>query len=174
MRDFIGNYAGLTECAAGQSAQNVSGVWECAAGLAEQTVSIAESIAEDAAEDINLGEGVLLTGNGNVKITLTWDDYSDIDLHCIDPSGYHIFYGDRRSPTGGFLDYDNTQTYGPENIFFSPAPAGSYRVYLHYYASNQNVQSVNYKVVIYQNNSGQVYKGTITTQDRTVERNSRF
>ena len=115
------------------------------------------------------GEGVLLTGNGEVKITLTWDDYADIDLHCIDPSGAHIYYANKYSPTGGYLDYDNTHAYGPENIYFNPAPVGTYKVYLHYYSENNGVSSVNYSVVIFKNGQGLRYLGTISGEGSIVD-----
>jgi len=141
----------------------------CIASTLGVTLGIAEMIRDRNKANVALGQGVLSTGNGNVKITLTWDNYGDIDLHCIDPSGFHIYYSNKRSPTGGFLDYDNTNAYGPENIYFDPAPIGNYRVYLHYYSAHSGVSSVNYRVVIFKNNTGQTYTGRISGEGSTVE-----
>ena len=154
--DRMSNYAGLALCA-------VKPDWDCLVTLLDYILTNGANWGSFALEDIRLGEGVLMTGSGNVQITLIWDNYADIDLHCIDPAGAHIYFANKYSySTGGFLDYDNVVAYGPENIYFTPAPAGTYRVYLHYYAENRGISSVNYKVAIFQNNSGQVYEGTIS------------
>jgi hypothetical protein len=75
-------------------------------------------------------------GTGEFTATLSWDTVTDIDLHVIEPSGFHIFYrdGNRRGPTA-LLDADNTISYGPENIFTDrPAAAGAYEVFVVPYA----------------------------------------
>ena len=128
-----------------------------------------EWIYDQATADIELGENTLISGNGDIKITLTWDNYADIDLHVVDPTGYHIYYRDMQSPSGGYLDYDNTVAYGPENIYFDPAVSGTYYVYLHYYEENQGINSVNYKVTIYKNGVGRTYEGTITGKGSVVD-----
>lgn len=163
---LIGHYANIASCADLKKPVEVYG---CFTGLIGNVTSIADYIFDENEDDVALGEGALMSGNGNIKITLTWDNYSDIDLHCIDPSGYHIYYADKTSTTGGFLDYDNVQGFGPENIFFNPAPEGAYHVYLHYFASKQGVTSVNYKVVIFNNGVGQTYEGTISGEGSTVD-----
>jgi hypothetical protein len=74
-----------------------------------------------------------LAGVGDLAFRLQWEGAADLDLMVIEPSGHKIWYGDRRSPTGGVLDVDcNFQTTCPnpvENIFWAKgtAPAGSYR-----------------------------------------------
>lgn len=161
----VGHYVNLGSCA---GATNPAGVAACLAGLVGNVTAIADLIETLNNDDITLGEGALASGNGDIKITLTWDNYADIDLHCVDPSGYHIYYADKQSTTGGFLDYDNTEAYGPENIYFNPAPEGQYNVYLHYYAENNGVSSVNYKVVIFREGIGDTYTGTISGKGATV------
>lgn len=163
---IIGHYANIASCA---SINNPVSVAACLAGLVGNVTAIADLVFEDNRDDILLGEGSLVSGNGEIKITLTWDNYADIDLHCVDPSGYHIYFGDKVSTTGGFLDYDNTEAYGPENIYFNPAIEGAYRVYLHYYAENRGVSSVNYKVAIFNNGIGQTYEGVITGAGAVVD-----
>ena len=137
--------------------------------LFDNIIARGEWIYEQATADIELGETTLGSGNGDIKITLTWDNYADIDLHVIDPTGYHIYYSDMQSPSGGYLDYDNTVAYGPENIYFAPALGGNYYVYLHYYAEKEGVSSVNYKVTIYRNGVGRTYEGTITGEGAVVD-----
>lgn len=69
---------------------------------------------------------------------LAWDtDRTDIDLHVVEPGGEEVYYGHRRSSTGGFLSKDFTQGYGPEVYLNRNAPAGTFRVRSKYYSSHQ-------------------------------------
>ena len=166
---IIGHFSNLAGCVTAVASKHWADVAGCLVGTINSAVALAEGLVSSQEDDIALGEGALISGNGNIKITLTWDNYSDIDLHCVDPSGYHIYYANKVSTTGGFLDYDNVTGFGPENIYFEPAPEGAYHVYLHYYAEKQGVNSVNYKVVIFNNGIGQTYEGTITGQGSYVD-----
>lgn len=78
-----------------------------------------------------------------LRILLAWDtDNTDLDLHVVTPDGQHVYYGDRVLDNGGALDVDVTTGYGPE-IFSSPAPQpGNYLVYVNYYGSGADEQSV--------------------------------
>ena len=145
-------------------------VWSATGCMAEIIKLELELFEDHYKNQIRISEGIMQTGRGHVKITLVWDNYADIDLHCIDPSGVHIYFRNKYSyATGGFLDYDNTVALGPENIYFSPAPDGTYRVYIHYYASNNSIYSVNYMVAIFQNGTGRIYEGTISEVNTVVE-----
>jgi ribosomal protein S27E len=44
--------------------------------------------------------------SGDVQITLIWFNVNDLDLHCIEPGGGEIYFGRRRSRSGGELDVD--------------------------------------------------------------------
>jgi len=78
-------------------------------------------------------------GNGDLKVTLQWDFYADIDLHVEEPglTGEEIYFSNSHSRNGGELDVDNTDG-GPgsaENIYWeSDPPRGQYKVTLVYYA----------------------------------------
>ncbi len=69
-------------------------------------------------------------GSGELQVTLTWDNGTDMDLHVIEPSGEEIDFTNRTSATGGMLDVDDTSGFGPENIFWQSAPDGAYQVFV--------------------------------------------
>ena len=72
---------------------------------------------------------------GDLLVSLTWDtDDTDLDLFVIEPSGFVVYPGDDEGPTAE-LDVDDTDGYGPENIYVPPgeAAAGVYKVYVGYY-----------------------------------------
>ncbi len=72
---------------------------------------------------------VLRLGTGALQISLSWDTNTDQDLRVIDPSGVEIYFGNKNSETGGQLDRDDTDGFGPENIYWhSNAPNGEYLV----------------------------------------------
>ena len=76
---------------------------------------------------------VLELGSGALQISLSWDNTADVDLWVTDPSGTRIYWDNTFSQTGGNLDRDDTDGYGPENIFWEDAPDGSYRVEVNHY-----------------------------------------
>jgi hypothetical protein len=84
---------------------------------------------------------VVRAGNGDFQASVAWTGASDVDLHVFDPNGEHVYYGNRIATTGGNLDIDSNaacsiDNTNVENIFWplNTAPAGQYRVELHYYA----------------------------------------
>ena len=101
----------------------------------------------------------------DVTVRLDWtkvDEYTDIDLHVIDPFGERIFFDNPTSVSGGFLDRDDTEGPGPEHIHWDNAPAGTYKIYVHYYDS-ESAAMTTYKVSV--TAAGVTYKpvtGSIT------------
>ena len=55
---------------------------------------------------------------GFFTVTLSWDGSGDVDLHTFEPSGSHVFYSNKQG-TSGYLDVDNTHSFGPEHYFAS-------------------------------------------------------
>ena len=74
-------------------------------------------------------------GAGDLQVTLTWNTATDIDLHIREPNGTHVYYAARNGTTAR-LDRDDTDGFGPENIFVNSgaAAAGVYQVYIVHYS----------------------------------------
>jgi uncharacterized protein YfaP (DUF2135 family) len=73
-----------------------------------------------------------------LRVLLSWDtDGTDVDLHVVDPTGAHTFYGNRVSPSGGALDVDVTTGFGPEIFAHPNPPPGVYHVYVNFFGAGQ-------------------------------------
>ena len=74
--------------------------------------------------------------NNEIRCSLIWDGYTDLDIHCITPSGSHIYWQNKTDFRGGNLDIDangiDGKTLTPvENMRWSDnAPEGNYRFYV--------------------------------------------
>ncbi len=55
---------------------------------------------------------------GFFTVTLLWDGSGDVDLHAIEPTGQHVYYGSKQG-VAGILDVDNTIGVGPEHYYAS-------------------------------------------------------
>lgn len=83
--------------------------------------------------------------NAAITIRLDWSKHSgntDIDLHVVDPNGEEIAFYNMTSSSGGYLDRDDTVGPGPEHVRWSNAPAGTYKIYVHYYPNEAEDRSV--------------------------------
>ena len=105
---------------------------------------------------------------GDVQISLMWDNFNDLDLHCVDPAGERIFYGHKTSATRGELDVDmNARTpYSSqpvENIYWptNGAPEGTYQVFVNHYSLRAPVNETSYTVAIKQGGKAQEFRGVI-------------
>ena len=110
---------------------------------------------------------VLRLGTGALQISLSWDTATDQDLHVTDPSGTNIYYANSTSSTGGELDRDDINGYGPENIFWlQDAPNGEYIVKVHDYERS----STNNTCYVTVNAPGKSKSFTLNTRNgQTVE-----
>ncbi|HJL97718.1 MAG TPA: hypothetical protein QF401_06155 [Candidatus Poseidoniaceae archaeon] len=85
--------------------------------------------------------------SSDVQVSLMWNNYNDLDLHIVCPSGERIHGGNKISACGGELDVDanvRAETRKPvENVFWpeGTAPGGQYHVYVHYYKKHNKRRS---------------------------------
>ena len=86
-----------------------------------------------------------VAGEGAIEIALIWENTDDLDLHCKDPKGNKIYFGEKTSPTGGWLDVDMNAgtpfTNKPvEHIFWKEGetPMGTYQVSVNHYSARDN------------------------------------
>lgn len=104
---------------------------------------------------------VLRLGTGALQVSLSWDTPTDQDLHVTDPNGETIDYTNTASASGGLLDRDDTNGYGPENIYWLEfAPDGTYTVEVDDYENSSTPNTVYVTV----NGPNQSQNYTATTQ----------
>jgi hypothetical protein len=113
--------------------------------------------------------------SGDVQLTLIWNNENDLDLHCIDPNGEHIYYGHTNSAAGGQLDVD-MNAHSPfsrkpvENIYFpsNGAPLGHYKVLVHHYSGHAGGSDPTaYTVGVKANGTVREFNGSISHDDPT-------
>jgi len=101
--------------------------------------------------DSNIRENVKNAGgnvDGVLRFSIQWNDgaewsQNDLDAHCVEPNGMHIFFSTKRSQkTGGWLDVDITHPHrgepAVENISWpskSRMIPGEYVFFVHQYAN---------------------------------------
>ncbi|KAG7349970.1 hypothetical protein IV203_012567 [Nitzschia inconspicua] len=89
---------------------------------------------------------------GQLTITLTWsDDYSDVDLHVIEPGGKKVYFASKcgescaedcyfvspdLAASCAYLELDETSGRGPEHYYARNPNAGKYKVYVNMYSRN--------------------------------------
>ena len=73
-------------------------------------------------------------GSGAITVTLTWGAEPDVDLHVTEPSGSHVYY-EAMQGMSGFLDLDDTSSFGPEHYYVAceNLELGVYRLGVNYY-----------------------------------------
>jgi hypothetical protein len=114
--------------------------------------------------------------HGTVQFSLSWENKSDLDLHVIDPSGYHIFFGNIRSPSGGELDIDRNvslleATNKPiEHIVWpeDSGPEGDYRVAVHLYDNRVGYGS-EFRIETLIDGEVKEFKGRVSTSQPLTE-----
>ena len=100
---------------------------------------------------------------GELTMTLTWSETTDLDLYVKTPNGGTIYFGEKRGQGGGYLDVDNTAggQGSCENVFWkSKPPHGRYRVEVLDHSKRESSTSTpfNVDVLVGQRNSHFVCK----------------
>lgn len=111
--------------------------------------------------------------NNEIRCSLIWESYTDLDLHCITPSGKHIFFGNKKED-GGWLDIDMNAGRGRsltpvENIRWEKdAPSGKYKFIVHNYTERNNGHNpykleleIGDEIFTYNGVASSVYKETV-------------
>lgn len=134
--------------------------------IALSATETVEEILQDNSAQISLAEASLQNMDGYITITLTWNNSADLDLHVTDPSGEEICFYHTSSESGGYLDVDDTNGYGPEHVFWEESPpSGSYLVVVHHYGG---AAPTNYNILIEYNDITSAYSGTINDDEYAV------
>ena len=111
---------------------------------------------------------------GDVQISLMWENFNDLDLHVVCPSGERIHGGNKKSECGGELDVDanvRPESKKPvENVVWPgvTAPSGTYQVYVHHYKKHRKRRTkdpTGFQIIV--NNVGDYreYHGDLTHGD---------
>jgi hypothetical protein len=107
----------------------------------------------------------------DIRASLIWNNRNDLDLHVITPSGFHIFYGEKRAPCGGELDVDrnvNGETIKPiENTRWAKGKArkGHYRIFVQNYRFHDSPkEETPYRVEVEVNGQVQHFEGIMPAQ----------
>lgn len=113
---------------------------------------------------------------GDINVSLTWNNYNDLDLIIETPDGQRISYENKTDTSGGALDIDmnagndNRDQSPIENIrWANGAPPGEYKVYVLLYdiAPESNSQPFTpYTVTVTVHGQEQIHSGRITRNQR--------
>lgn len=122
------------------------------------------------------GCGKPVPHTGDVQILLSWSNYNDLDIACIDPNGDKVWFEKKNIPSGGHLDIDMNageplRRDPIENIYWPTggAPKGEYKVILTYYARHDNSQLVTpYKIKIKYGDETKTFTGELTEEKQEV------
>ncbi len=112
---------------------------------------------------------------GDVQVLLSWNNYNDLDLVCIDPNNETVWFRNKRVSSGGELeidmnvDYPDSQT-PIENIFWQQggAPNGTYSVFLLYYKKHTTTNETPYKITVKYGNKTEEFSGTIKREGDSI------
>jgi len=116
--------------------------------------------------------------SSDVQVSLMWNNYNDLDLHIVCPSGERIHGGNKTSACGGVLDVDanvRAETRKPvENVFWpeGTAPGGQYHVYVHYYKKHNKRRSkdpTSFQIIVNSGGETKEYTAALSKGDPIMQ-----
>lgn len=112
---------------------------------------------------------------GDVQILLSWNNYNDLDLVCIDPNNESVWFNNKKVSSGGFLEIDMNRVYPDsespvENIFWPTggAPQGTYHVYLVYYRKHVEINKNPYIIKVKYGDKTEEFSGEINIENTSI------
>jgi len=115
--------------------------------------------------------------NNLMRVSLIWEGRTDLDLHCINPVGQHIYYstGSRRDRFGGYLDLDmngmdKSSDTPVENMRWAVrVPEGRFKFYVHNYQERVNrSKGTPFRVELEVHGQVYTYEGQPLTDEQAV------
>jgi tetratricopeptide (TPR) repeat protein len=103
-----------------------------------------------------------------LQVEAMWDsNYTDVDLHVIEPGGEEVFYNHTHSARNGFLHADVTTGFGPETYTIPRMASGPYQIVLDYYAGDDTRMTMEtlVHVIIYVRGERQDHVIALTGKD---------
>ena len=116
--------------------------------------------------------------SSDVQVSLMWNNYNDLDLHIVCPSGERLHGGNKTSACGGILDVDanvRAETRKPvENVFWpeGTAPGGQYHVYVHYYKKHNKRRSkdpTSFQIIVNSGGETKEYTAALSKGDPIMQ-----
>jgi len=112
--------------------------------------------------------------NVDIRASLLWNNRNDLDLHVVPPSGEEVYYAQKKSACGGWLDVDMNiggETTKPvENVRWAKgsAPKGRYRVFVQNYGFKEAVHTpTDFRVEIEVAGEVKQFTGTVSQNGET-------
>lgn len=97
---------------------------------------------------------------GTYRAVLEWGEKPrDLDSHILGPNSIHVYYGNK-TDTNTELDLDDTTSYGPETITFTPLTGQTFHYYVHNWSKELDLAGCGATVTVYKGSS-QLRKFTI-------------
>ena len=151
--------------------ENQEGLEQHSVLVAEEEIGSGITIAETPTDD-DMDERLEREGgkSGAVQVTLSWDDYNDLDLHLFCPDGERIYFNNKTSNCGGVLDVDmnvKPVSNNPvENIVWESIPnPGKYKVGVHFYKhfrKKRSKKTCQFRLRVVVDDDSREYQGSIT------------
>ena len=151
--------------------ENQDGLEQHSVLVAEEEIGSGITIAETPTDD-DMDERLEREGgkSGAVQVTLSWDDYNDLDLHLFCPNGERIYFNNKISDCGGVLDVDmnvKPVSNNPvENIVWEKIPnPGKYKVGVHFYKhfrKKKSKKTCKFRLRVVVDADSREYQGSIT------------